>query len=278
MNSEIAPKFITEQERTEKAIVTGGTEGIGRAIVSELVGQNHDVVICARTKEKLEEIRAENKIEAVQLDLGDTEKIKDFVKQGLEKIGGVTVLILNAAVPGIRESDDYTLRVNRDAQKVLVESAANLLRASKGRIVFLSSSQAKNPVEDNRIYGQSKKEVEDWLQEFSSKEENKNIHIFSVNPGPTDTRMQEEAISYGGEIIRNRSIKTKDEGKLRDPQIIGRIISKMSVTGRKFNPETNQYDIAIGNNEIVTISEENIEFEKNVVVKGYDYFAAKEKL
>ena len=266
MNPEI-PKFSGEQEKQEKVIVTGGTEGIGRAIATELAKQKHDVVICARTQEGLEQLKAENQIEGIQLDLGDTEKIEDFIRQGSKKMDGATILILNAAVPGIREQDDYTFRVNRDAQRVLVESAADLLRVSNGRIVFLSSPQAESPIRDNLAYGQSKRETKNWLKEFSSKEKNKNIHIFSVNPGPVDTRMHDEAISYGGAEIRRRSIQIKAEGKLRDPQLIGRIISKMSLTGNKFNPETDEYDIPIANNEVVVISSENIDFEKSLVSK-----------
>ena len=247
----------------EKVILTGGTEGIGRAIALELAEQDHDVVICARTQEKLDEMKKQNNIEAYQLDLSDTDKIKDFVKKSSEKMGGTTILILNAAVTGIRESKDYTFKVVRDAQKALVDSTADLLRASNGRIVFLTSAQAKNFIEGHEHYGQAKKDVEDYLQEFSNKEENKNIQIFLVNPGHVDTRMNEEAINYGVETIRERSINAKNQGKFRDPKIVGRIISKMSLGGKKFNPETEQYDISIGNNEIVAISDENVEFEKS---------------
>lgn len=247
----------------EKIILTGGTEGIGRAIALELAEQDHDVVICARTQEKLDEIKNSSKIDAYQLDLSETEKIEDFIKQGSEKLDGLNILILNAAVTGIRESKDYTYKVDCDAQKALVESAATLLRASNGRIVFLTSAQAKKFVEGHEHYGQAKKDVEDWLQEFSNKEENKDIQVFMVNPGHVDTRMNEEAINYGVDSIKERSVKAKNDGKFREPQIVGRIISKMSVSGKKFNPETSQYDISIDNNEIVAISDENIEFERN---------------
>lgn len=266
MNPEI-PKYNSDQERREKVILTGGTEGIGRTIATELAEQKHDVVICARTQERLEQLRAEKQIEGIQLDLGDTEKIEAFIRQSSEKMGGATILILNAAVPGIREQDDYTFKVDRDAQRVLVESTADLLRESNGRIVFLSSPQAENPVKDNLAYGQSKRETKNWLKVFSSKEDNKNIHIFSINPGPVDTRMHDEAINYGGHEIKRRSIQIKTEGKLRDPKLIGRIISKMSITGKKFNPETDEYDTPIANNEVVVISTENIEFEKSLVPK-----------
>jgi 3-oxoacyl-[acyl-carrier protein] reductase len=249
----------------EKIILTGGTEGIGRAIALELSEQNHDVAICARTQEKLDEMKNSSKVEAYQLDLSNTDKIEDFIKQSSEKLGGLNVLILNAAVTGIRESKDYTLKVDYEAQKALVESASDLLRASNGRIVFLTSVQAKKFIEGHEHYGQAKKNAEDWLKEFSDKEENKNIQIFLVNPGHVDTRMNDEAINYGVESIRERSVKAKNEGKFRDPQIVGRIISKMSISGNKFNAETSQYDIPILNNEIVAISDDNVKFESEKI-------------
>lgn len=222
----------------------------------------NDLVICARTKERLEQLKTEHSIEGIQIDLADIDKIDDFIEQAAEKMGGITILILNAAVPGIREQDEYTFKVDRDAQKRLVESAAGMLRSSDGRIVFLSSPQAENPIQGNQAYGQSKKEIERWLSEFSSLEENKNIKIFSINPGPVNTRMHDEAITFGGDEIKNRSLQIKAEGGLRDPQLVGRIISKMSILGTKFNSQTNQYDVPISNNELVVISKENIEFEK----------------
>lgn len=135
------------------------------------------------------------------------------------------------------------------------------MRASHGRIVFLTSVQAKKFIEGHEHYGQAKKNVEDWLKEFSEKEENKNIQIFLINPGHVDTRMNEEAINYGVELIKERSIKAKNEGKFRDPQIVGRIISQMSISGNKFNSKTNKYDAPIENNEIVAISDYNVNFE-----------------
>lgn len=246
----------------EKIVITGGTEGIGRAITEELAAQKHNIVICARTQERLEGMKKDLGVNAYQIDLSDTDKIKDFIDDGAKQIGGVTILILNAAVTGIREDYDYTYRVVCDAQKKLVESASDFLRKTNGRIVFLTSGQARNLVEGHEHYGKAKKEVEDFLEEFSKDPENKNINIFLVNPGQVDTRMNEEAIAFGKGAIKERSIKAKEKGLFRNPKTIGRIISKMSLTGKKFNPETREYDISIANNEIVRISDENIEFEE----------------
>lgn len=261
-NMNFESKIQLPMVKKEKVMLTGGTEGIGRAIALELAEQDNDVVICARTQARLDEMQSINNIEALQLDLSENDKIDNFIKKGSEKIDGVTILILNAATTGIRDSRDYTFKVVRDAQKALVDSAADLLRSSNGRIVFITSSQAKKFIEGHEHYGQAKKDVEDYLQEFSDKEENKNIEIFLVNPGSVDTRMNEEVLNYGVGAIRERSLNAKNLGKFRDPKIVGRIISKMSLGGKKFNPETKHYDIPIEKNEIVAISDENVEFEK----------------
>jgi NAD(P)-dependent dehydrogenase (short-subunit alcohol dehydrogenase family) len=255
---------FSDQVVPEKVIITGGTEGIGRALARELSAEKHKIVICARTRERLAEVAADSRVKAFQLDLSETAKIKDFVEQGEKSLGGLTVLILNAAVTGIRETPDYTFKVVRDAQRELVESAAPALRATGGRIVFMTSAQAKKFIPGHEYYGQAKKDVEDWLREFSAKPENNNIQIILVNPGHVDTRMNEEAINYGQGAIRERSINAKEAGKFRDPQIVGRIIAQMAIAGKKFNPETKRYDIPIENNEIVAITDENVQFEENL--------------
>ena len=253
---------IVNKPSVEKVIVTGGTKGIGDAIVRDLAGQMHNVALCARNIDGLNTINLKGNVLAYQIDLGEKAGIRDFVRQSSEAMGGINVLILNAAVSGITESDEYTHQVNFDAQCELVKSAADMLRESGGRVVFLTSQQAEHPVEGNLAYGNSKREVEQWLKEFSAEEGNEGVQVFCVNPGPVATAMHEDALMNGSDEIQKRSRQIKEEGKLRDPNVVGHIISKMSVSGMKFNPETCQYDIPIANNEIVVISDENIEFEE----------------
>ena len=251
--------------RKDKIVVTGGTEGIGRAIALDLVGHGHDVVICARSREKIQRTSLD-RLFAYQLDLADLPAIGDFTYFSRAKLGTVNALILNAAVSGVFHPDEYTLRVNRDAQKILIESMAPLLRESHGRIVFLTSSQAHDQVSDNQAYGLTKRDVEMFLADFIECEENKGIRAFSINPGPTDTRMHDEAVHQGGAEIAKRSTHLKEAGALRDPLIVGCIIAKISLSGMRFNAETKKYDIPINNNEIVTISDENIAAEIKSIV------------
>lgn len=251
---------INSIDKKEKIIITGGTEGIGRAIVKELSTDN-DIVICARTEEKINEIKDKYGVQGTKLDLNDIDKIENFIQNSIKILGKINTVISNAAVAGIKESKDYVFNVNSESQKILINKISSLLRESNGKIVLLTSSQAKNIIKDNSSYGESKKDIEDWLKDFSQKEENKNIQVIFIIPGSVDTRMHEDAINFGGKEIRDRSVKLKESGKLRDPNIIGKIISKISTSGNNFNPETRKYDIPIKQGDTITISDENVKFE-----------------
>ncbi|NTW30918.1 MAG: SDR family oxidoreductase [Candidatus Moranbacteria bacterium] len=244
----------------KRIIITGGTEGIGRAISEELSSDGHEVAICARTQERLDELRGEHEdIVAWRVDLSDRHAAAGFVRESIAELDGLDVLILNAAATGMKEGPEYVFKVNQVAQVAMTREAVWALKHNHGRVVFLSSS-AKN-IEGAESYGASKKRMEEWLREFSERPESEGIGIFSVIPGSCDTRMHQDILKYGSGAVRERTTEIIRKGALRDPQTVGKIISKMALSGMKFNPETGEYDIPIGQCEVVMISEENIKAE-----------------
>jgi len=258
--------FTQNQEipKKERFIITGGTEGIGKAIADELLKEGAGVAICARTQEKIDSAKeTDNSISAYQLDLADKHATKKFIHDSIADLGGLDVLILNAAVTGMKEDDDYVFKVNEVAQVALTRAAAEALKENKGRVVFLTSA-AKN-VKGAEAYGKSKRRIEEWLKDFAGRPENKDIKIFSVIPGTCDTRIPQEFIKYGGDEIRARAEDIMKKGGFRNPETIGKIISKMSISGNKFNPKTGEYDIPIDRCEVVTIDDNNIEAEEDKI-------------
>ena len=95
----------------KKAIVTGGSEGIGKAITLGLAQEGVDVAICARRKEPLEAAAKEiadatgRNIVPITADLTDTEQANAFIDGAVEALGGVDILVNNAgaAVGGVLE-------------------------------------------------------------------------------------------------------------------------------------------------------------------------------
>ena len=89
------------------ALVTGGSEGIGKGIAIALAKEGVDVAICARRKEPLEATAAEiakatnRKIVAIPADLTKDEDAKNFVEQGHKALGRIDIMVNNAgSAPG----------------------------------------------------------------------------------------------------------------------------------------------------------------------------------
>jgi NAD(P)-dependent dehydrogenase (short-subunit alcohol dehydrogenase family) len=90
----------------KRAIVTGGSRGIGKAIARQLAAEGVDVVIAARTREPLERAAAElagasgRKIIPVVADTANKTSVDAMVEAAVRALGGVDILVNNAAMPG----------------------------------------------------------------------------------------------------------------------------------------------------------------------------------
>jgi NAD(P)-dependent dehydrogenase (short-subunit alcohol dehydrogenase family) len=90
----------------KRAIVTGGSRGIGKAIARQLAAEGVDVVIAARTREPLERTAAElaaasgRKVIPIVADTGNKASVDAMVEAAVRALGGVDILVNNAAVPG----------------------------------------------------------------------------------------------------------------------------------------------------------------------------------
>ena len=90
----------------KKALITGGSRGIGKAIARELALEGVDVAIAARgidaLTETMNELSAETggKIVPITVDTGDERSVRDAVAVASSELGGIDILVNNAAVPG----------------------------------------------------------------------------------------------------------------------------------------------------------------------------------
>lgn len=138
-----------------RAIVTGGSKGLGFAIAQELVGEGAHVAICSRSED---EVRAAadqlgGNVYAQRADVTDPEQIRDFVARAAEALGGIDALVNNAgrAHPGmfatltdedwIADLDVKLLSAVRCSREVL----PHLRAAGGGRIVNIGAIQGRAP-------------------------------------------------------------------------------------------------------------------------------------
>ncbi|WP_349898170.1 SDR family oxidoreductase [Parafrigoribacterium soli] len=132
----------------KRALVTGSSRGIGADTATYLAGAGASVVINFRNKEKralqlVEKIEADGGTAiAVGADLTDPQSVSGMFDTVAQAWGGLDILVLNAS--GGMEAgmaEDYAMKLNRDAQVNLLETAIPLL-APGSRVVFVTSHQA----------------------------------------------------------------------------------------------------------------------------------------
>lgn len=144
MSQPVPPESLTGKV----ALVTGSSRGIGADTIRYLAEAGADVVINFRNKapraEKLAtEVRAlGRRALVVGADLTDPASVADMFDAVKAEFGGLDVLVLNAS-GGMEANmgEDYALRLNRDAQVNVLQTALPLL-GEGGRIVFVTSHQA----------------------------------------------------------------------------------------------------------------------------------------
>ena len=145
----------------KKAIVTGSSRGIGRAIARQLALEGCDVAICARTEGPLRQTATElaresgRKIVPIVCDTSNADSIKHFVTTAARELGGIHIVINNAArvggTPGTIETVSDTDVLHDFEEKVVgylrtVQAAVPYLKqAGWGRVVNISGGATAPP-------------------------------------------------------------------------------------------------------------------------------------
>ncbi len=159
------------------AIVTGSSRGIGAEVARLLAGEGAAVVVNYRQKapranKVVAGIEADGgRAVAVGADLTAPDGAKALVDAAVENFGGLNLLVLNAS--GGMEAglgEDYALKLNRDAQVSMLNTAAEVMPAGS-RVIFVTSHQAHfiNSVDTMDAYepvARSKRAGEDALREL----------------------------------------------------------------------------------------------------------------
>lgn len=201
----------------KRAIVTGASRGIGEAIARQLDAGGARVVLAARSTDKLEAIAATLSNDPVVLatDLSESDAADTLMAAALERLGGLDILINNAAVernePAHRataEAIDETLLVNLRQAFLLCARAAKPLFATGGNIVNITSTAATGAGGTQGAYAASKGGLNTLTKNLANEWANKGVRVNGVAPGLVDTEMWESTFEkMGEEAVRSGFVK-----------------------------------------------------------------------
>lgn len=188
--------------RERVALVTGASQGIGRATALALAEAGAKVALAARNAEKLagvaEEIaKAGGEALAVQMDVVNGEQVKAGFRQAVERFGKLDILVNNAAITrdtlALRmkaEDWDAVLRTNLTGAHLCIQQALGvMLRARYGRVINLTSvvAQAGNAGQAN--YVAAKAGLIGLTKAIAVEVASRNITVNAVSPGFIATPM-----------------------------------------------------------------------------------------
>ncbi len=208
-------------------LITGSTDGIGKATAEALVDQGHRVLIHGRNQAKLDKVKAELSernssvdIDAYSADLSDSAQVKQLASTISAEHKSIDVLINNAGVFKVpnKNSDngiDIRFAVNTIAPYLLTLKLLERLGAS-GRVVNLSSAAQDtvdtadiealgeaNRLSDNNAYAQSKLALTMWSRYLAEQLGDQGPAIIAVNPASfLGSNMVKEAYGQEGKDLQ----------------------------------------------------------------------------
>ncbi len=176
----------------KKAVVTGGTRGIGRAIANLLVEEGCNIGICARTSAQLEEAVASFKAKGVKalgasVDVADGDQITRFVHSAAEGLGGLDIFISNVgALGGSNDEASWKKGFEIDVLGTVrgCEAAVpHLEKSGAGAIVAVGSTAAVEVVGPRRAYSGLKAAILPYIKGLARNLASKKVRANVVSPG-----------------------------------------------------------------------------------------------
>jgi NAD(P)-dependent dehydrogenase (short-subunit alcohol dehydrogenase family) len=177
----------------KRVLVTGGTRGIGRAIVEVFLDEGAAVGFCARDADEVSaaqsELRARGRAVGTALDVGDADALAAWVEQSASAMGGLDVVVANVsalAIPDTEENWQASLNVDVMHTVRLVRFALpHLERSDAASIIAISSVSGRESDFASGPYGTAKTAIVGYIHGLALQLADKGIRANTVSPGNT---------------------------------------------------------------------------------------------
>jgi enoyl-[acyl-carrier protein] reductase III len=217
------------------ALVTGGSRGIGRAIVLKLAEQGADVVVNAlRNLEAAQEVKALAercgvRAHVIQADVGKPKAIQAMFEEVKDRFGSIDILVHNAALGAFKPVMDIevfhwnvSLDVNARALVLCCQEAAPLMERGRGRIIAISSIGSHRYTPQYGAIGISKAALEAAIRYLAVELAPKGIRVNGVSGGPVDTDALRLHPQY--ERLKEEGASRTPAGRLGTPDDLASVV------------------------------------------------------
>ena len=176
----------------KKAIVTGGSRGIGKCVAQTLVNEGAEVCICARNEEEVKAAvdnlsSGGSKVIGAVADVGDGDSYKAWITSAIEDLGGLDLFVANVSAGGGNNTEEgWKANFEVDVLGTVrgIETVTPALSDSKGSVVIISTTTAIENGPGAGAYGAMKAALMNLSSAKAQELAPQGVNCNVVSPGP----------------------------------------------------------------------------------------------
>lgn len=206
--------------------ITGGSEGIGKALVDALIPLGAKIATCGRNQDKLYNLQVQysnHLLHTIVADVSRYDDCKNFINSTIDTFGGIDILINNAGISMrslVADADVEVLRkvmdINFFGMVYCTKIALNSILERKGTIVGLSSIAGYRGLPGRSGYSASKFAINGWLEALRTELLDSGVNVMWVCPGFTKSNIRNVALNSKGQSqetspLNERSLMSSQE-------------------------------------------------------------------
>ena len=232
-----------EQLKGKNIVITGASGGIGAEIAKLCAESGANLVLIARSIEKLRQLQTELqqkhhvRVEVYQLDVSNTEKVKEVFTAIFAEIGEVDILVNNAGFGVFREAHAATMDeikgmfdVNVVGLMACTSMVLPKMRERRfGHIINIASQAGKIATPKSSVYSATKHAVLGYTNSLRMELSDYNVLVTSVNPGPIATNFFNIADEKG------TYVKNVKRYMLQPEYVARKVVDSMLTKTREIN-------------------------------------------
>ncbi len=217
MPSECSSLQSAMKLKNVNALVTGGSQGLGKVIAQHFLREGANVVICARSEKDLLATRDElarefpsQNILAQTCDVSNEEQVNELIAFALRKFGSLHALVLNAGIYGpMGPTESVPLHEWRHAMDINLfgillpcrAAIPHFKQAGRGKIIVLSGGGATNPLPNISSYAASKAAAIRLAETLAEELKPYHVDVNAIAPGAMRTRLVDQVLAAGPEKV-----------------------------------------------------------------------------
>lgn len=217
--------------KNKVVVITGGSEGIGRAMVEMMLNKGAKVATCGRKHDKLYHLQTQfpgQPLHVVVADVSSESDCRNFINSTIKTFGGIDILINNAGLSMRALINDAEISAFKRLMDVnfwgtvyCTKFALPSIIEHKGTVVGISSIVGNRGIPGRSAYSASKFAMQGWLEALRVEMFQHGVNVLWVSPGFIATNIRSVALNAEGKPIGETPM---DESKLMSAEECARHI------------------------------------------------------